>query len=176
MNAAVACRIERRLGARIRAVRPSVDVDQLLIGAQFADAFSVVVDDPALDARRAAEKAFRHSPPWFVGLMAVRNHVMARFGVKTPVPASIDDDGTIGLFPIIAETPDRLVMGFDDKHLDFRGIIDVAAGIKGRRVTLTTLVRTHNPLGRAYLATVLPFHRIVVRSMLRQVRRPARRR
>jgi hypothetical protein len=28
---------------------------------------------------------------------------------------------------------------------------------------------THNLLGRIYLATILPFHRLVVRSLLRQV-------
>jgi hypothetical protein len=30
-------------------------------------------------------------------------------------------------------------------------------------------VLTHNMLGRVYLAVILPFHRLVVRSMLRQV-------
>jgi hypothetical protein len=39
----------------------------------------------------------------------------------------------------------------------------------GQRVTATTLVRTHNWLGRTYLAIILPFHRLVVRAMLRQV-------
>jgi hypothetical protein len=28
---------------------------------------------------------------------------------------------------------------------------------------------THNLLGRAHLATILPFHRLVVRALLRQV-------
>ncbi|MGL4560515.1 MAG: DUF2867 domain-containing protein, partial [Afipia sp.] len=32
-----------------------------------------------------------------------------------------------------------------------------------------TLVMTHNLLGRAYLATIMPFHRIIVPAMLRQV-------
>ena len=36
-------------------------------------------------------------------------------------------------------------------------------------MTATTLVRTHNFLGRAYLAIILPFHRLVVRALLRQV-------
>jgi hypothetical protein len=34
---------------------------------------------------------------------------------------------------------------------------------------LTTLVRMHNRLGRAYLAIVMPFHRVIARAMLRQV-------
>jgi Protein of unknown function (DUF2867) len=66
-------------------------------------------------------------------------------------------------------TPERLVAGFDDKHLDFRVVVDVAAADHGRRVTATTLVLTHNLLGRAYLTVILPFHRLVVRALLRQV-------
>jgi hypothetical protein len=38
-----------------------------------------------------------------------------------------------------------------------------------RRVTATTLVLTHNLLGRVYLAIILPFHRLIVPAMLRQV-------
>jgi hypothetical protein len=75
----------------------------------------------------------------------------------------------IGLFPIVSETPDRLVAGFNDKHLDFRVVVDVAASGAARNVTATTLVKTHNWLGRTYLAIILPFHRLVVRSLLRQV-------
>jgi hypothetical protein len=69
----------------------------------------------------------------------------------------------------VSETPDRLVAGFNDSHLDFRVVIDVAGADVGRRVTATTLVLTHNLLGRTYLAIILPFHRLIVRTMLRQV-------
>jgi hypothetical protein len=71
--------------------------------------------------------------------------------------------------PVVSETPTRLVAGFNDKHLDFRVVLDVASSGHGRRVTATTLVKTHNLLGRTYLAIILPFHRLVVRAMLRQV-------
>jgi hypothetical protein len=39
----------------------------------------------------------------------------------------------------------------------------------GQRITATTVVLTHNRLGRVYLATIEPFHRLVVRAALRQV-------
>jgi hypothetical protein len=48
-------------------------------------------------------------------------------------------------------------------------VVDVTACGQGRRVTATTLVLTHNLPGRVYLATILPFHRLVVRAMLQQV-------
>ena len=59
--------------------------------------------------------------------------------------------------------------GFNDKHLDFRLVVDVAAAGATRNVTATTLVLTHNWLGRAYLALILPFHRLIVPAMLRKV-------
>jgi hypothetical protein len=34
---------------------------------------------------------------------------------------------------------------------------------------LTTLVLTHNWLGRTYLAIILPFHRLIAPTLLRQV-------
>ena len=71
--------------------------------------------------------------------------------------------GVIGLFPVLSETPDRLIAGFDDHHLDFRVIVDV-----GEEVTATTVVKTHNLFGRLYLAVVLPFHRVIVRHLLRR--------
>ena len=46
--------------------------------------------------------------------------------------------------------------------------MSLASG-QGQRVTATTLVLTHNLLGRTYLAIILPFHRLIVRAMLRQV-------
>jgi hypothetical protein len=70
---------------------------------------------------------------------------------------------------VISETPQRLVAGFDDKHLDFRVVVDINGNAPDRQVTATTLVMTHNLLGRVYLASIMPFHRIIVPAMLRQI-------
>ena len=47
----------------------------------------------------------------------------------------------IGIFPVISQTPDRLVAGFNDSHLDFRVVVDVATHGAGQQVTATTLVQ-----------------------------------
>jgi hypothetical protein len=75
----------------------------------------------------------------------------------------------IGIFPVVSQTPDRLIAGFNDRHLDFRVVIDVTAPGDVRQVTATTLVKTHNWFGRTYLAIILPFHRLIVPALLRQV-------
>ena len=154
---------------KVHAVDPEIDTGALLAGAQFSDAYSVVVDEAGLDARHAAEKMLGHSPRWIEWLLALRNVLVAPFGLKKPVPTRTSAADTIGIFPVMSETPDRLVAGLNDRHLDFRVVVDVAASGQGQRVTATTLVLTHNLLGRVYLAIILPFHRLVVRALLRQV-------
>jgi hypothetical protein len=153
----------------IREVAPNVDTAAWLAGAQFADAFRIAVDGPPLDARMAAQRMMGRSPRWVESLLSLRNALVAPFGLKTSGAGEKSVGGLIGLFPVLSETPERLVAGFDDHHLDFRVVVDVAASGQGQQVTATTLVRTHNRLGRIYLAIILPFHRQVVRSLLRQV-------
>ena len=153
----------------IREIRPDVDRDSLLAGAQFADAFRVTVTDAGLDARSAAMRMFSESPRWVEALLDLRNRIVAPFGLKTSGADDAAAGGMIGLFPVLSETPERLVAGFNDHHLDFRVIVDVAPSGGGRDVTATTLVLTHNWLGRAYLAAIMPFHRMVAKTLLRQV-------
>jgi len=148
---------------------PDAGMKGLLPGAQFADAFGVAVNDGSLTARQAAERMFLRLPRWIDRLMKLRNLVVAPLGLKTPTHTKTIVADSIGPFPVISATPQRLVAGFDDKHLDFRVIVDVTGSVPSRQVTATTLVMTHNLLGRAYLATIMPFHRIIVPAMLRQV-------
>ena len=150
-------------------VVPDADARILLPGAQFADAFRIAVSDDTLIARQAAERMFERQPRWIGGLMRLRNLIVAPLGLKTPSHGKALAADSVGLFPVISETPGRIVAGFDDKHLDFRVIVEVSGAAPRRDVTATTLVMTHNLLGRAYLATIMPFHRIIVPAMMRQI-------
>jgi hypothetical protein len=154
---------------RVDEVDPNVDSGALLAGAQFVDAYSIAIDGAALDARQAAEKMLARAPRWIEVLLALRNFLVAPFGLKTSAPDQPGPRDIIGIFPVVRQTPDRLVTGFNDKHLDFRLVVDVASAGHTQRITATTLVLTHNLLGRTYLAIIRPFHRLVVPAMLRQV-------
>jgi hypothetical protein len=153
----------------IREVKPEVDRDGVLAGAQFADAFRVTVADAKLDARGAAERIFSRSPRWVRVLIDLRNRIVAPFGLKTSAEREAKRSGMVGMFPVLNETPERLVAGFNDHHLDFRVVVDVVGAGEVREVTATTLVLTHNRLGRTYLAIIHPFHRLIVKSLLGQV-------
>ena len=153
----------------IREIEPEVDREHVLAGAQFADAFRVTVADASLDARAAAERMFSRNPRWVQSLLDLRNAVVAPFGLKTSGANDASTRSMIGLFPVLSETPQRLVAGFNDHHLDFRVVVDVAPADHGQQVTATTLVLTHNWLGRAYLGVIMPFHRMISKALLKQV-------
>jgi hypothetical protein len=155
-----------------RAVTPPADALLVLPGAQFADCYEMAIGGPAISPHVAAQRMLGRSPRWVGRLMRLRNAVMAPFGVRVPHWTGTVTPSQIGIFPLVSETPSRVVAGFDDKHLDFRVVVDVTARAIGQSVTATTIVRTHNLLGRAYLATILPFHRLIVRQMLSQVAAP----
>ena len=155
---------------KVREIAPAVDADTLLSGAQFADAFCVDINDRDLDARRAAERMMARQPRWAEALVSLRNFLVAPLGLKTSGASPGVPRDMIGIFPVVSETPDRLIAGFNDSHLDFRVVVDVTAPASVRQVTLTTLVKTHNWLGRTYLAIITPFHRLIVPALLRQVK------
>jgi Protein of unknown function (DUF2867) len=151
-------------------VKPDIDTGTLLPGAQFVDAFRLETDGPALDARHAAERMIARQPRWAEALLTLRNILVTPFGLKTSGASKTAPREMIGIFPVLSATPERLVAGFNDAHLDFRIVVDVAAsGASTQNVTATTLVLTHNRLGRTYLAIILPFHRLIVPALLRQV-------
>jgi hypothetical protein len=152
----------------VEEVPPEVDRDALLAGAQFADAYRVTVEDGGLDARRAAEKLFARGPRWLEALFVLRAFIVAPFGLKASGLGEPSVGGVFGIFPVLDESPERMVLGFDDRHLD-RIVVDITPSARSRQVTTTTLVKTHNLLGRVYLAAILPFHRLIARVMLRRV-------
>jgi hypothetical protein len=154
---------------RVKSVPVDAAMRALLPQARMSDAYRLVVNDGTLDAATAAYRIFGHIPWWIRAFMALRNQLVVPLGLKTGIDEEVR---RIGYFPVISETPERVLLGLDDKHLDFRIVVDVLplAGAQ-RQVTTTTMVRTHNLLGRIYLVIVLPFHRVMVPAMLTQAAR-----
>jgi hypothetical protein len=115
-----------------------------------------------------------NGPRWVDPLVRLRNILVKPFGLKPSGEGAPAPGGLIGLFPVLSETPEQLVAGFDDSHLDFRIVVDVAGDASLRHVTLTTLVKTNNFLGRTYLRLITPFHKLVARGMMGRIVEPAR--
>jgi len=84
-----------------------------------SDAYRLTVEGIALDAWTAARRVFTHVPRWIGGLMALRNCLVGPLSPKASVPGQAASSDWIGFFPMISEMPERVVLGLDDKHLDF---------------------------------------------------------
>jgi hypothetical protein len=69
--------------------------------------------------------------------------------------------------------PDELLLGEDDRHLDFRVSVLLRDEGEAQWATVTTVVRFHNALGRAYFAVVRPFHQLIVPALMRRALRLA---
>ena len=158
----------------VREITPNVDARTVLAGAQFIDAFRVDIGTVAVNAREACTRMVVNGPRWVDALVRLRNILVTPFGLKKSGEGAPAPGGLIGLFPVLSETPERLIAGFDDSHLDFRIVVDVAGDTANRQVTVTTLVKTNNFLGRTYLTLITPFHKLVARGMMGRIVEPAR--
>jgi len=154
---------------QVRATKPAPGIGEILVGAHFVDAYRVVVADDGLDALHATRVAMGHQPGWIDALLALRNGIVAPFGLKTSGRDAEPALEAIGIMPIQSVTPSRVILGFADRHLDFRVVMDVVRADGGSAVTATTLVRLNNLFGRLYLTAITPFHRVIVRTMLKRM-------
>lgn len=152
------------------AVQGLSDYAGILPGADFVDRYAIEIDGARLDARKAAERVMARKPAWIDWLLSLRNVLVRPFGLKTGPADMPAGQERIGLFPLISESPSTVVLGLDDRHLDFRLVVEVEALAGGRQsVSVSTPIARHNLLGRAYLAVVMPFHRVIVPAMLARV-------
>jgi len=139
----------------------------VLPSADWADRFTLGLPVDHLTAREAARLALESPPGWVRRLMVLRNALVAPFGLKGAARKVKTSETEIGGFPVMSASDDRVVLGFDDRHLDFRIVIDVMADRpSGQTLSVMTLVHRNNLLGRLYLAAVVPFHRRIVPAML----------
>jgi len=144
-----------------------------------ADAYSIELPPGAsTNPELLARFIFSNQARWVGSLMAVRDALVGGLGLKTARQLAAfggqSSNGRLGIFRIYGTSPTEVILGEDDKHLDFRlSVLCSTEPWPGgtRRLTLSTVVHCHNLLGRAYILAIAPFHRLVVRSSLRRAAR-----
>lgn len=140
-----------------------------LPAADWADRYVVCIEEPELAAIDAARRILGSAPAWIHLLLALRNRLVVVAGLKS-AELKIGAAGAVGAFPIVSESERQVVLGFDDRHLDFRIVVDVLPDDgQGSLVAITTVVDRHNLGGRVYIAVVTPFHKAIVRSLLNRL-------
>lgn len=154
------------------ALPSAVRVAALYPGAFLADAYAIDLPSSAsLNTLALARSALERQAPWVERLMKLRDAIVSMFGLKTASALRADAGAgrtpRIGIFRIYETLHDEVVLGEDDKHLDFRLSIQRSAG----QLRAVTVVHCHNRLGRSYIRLIAPFHRMVVKSALKRAAR-----
>ncbi|WP_022976052.1 DUF2867 domain-containing protein [Nevskia ramosa] len=154
---------------------PESKISKAFASTNLADAYSIELPSRAsTNPELLARFIFSHRAPWIRNLIAVRDAIVGRLGLKTAKQlTSLGEEseaGRIGAFKIYDISLTEIVLGGDDKHLDFRLSVycsnQPSSGSK-RQLTFSTVVHCHNRLGRLYIFVIAPFHRLVVQSSLR---------
>lgn len=164
--------------------------EALADGFDHADGFQLVIGPGELGARSARsvmgallEGFVDNAPAGVSRLMALRNGLVRPFGLRTsplgcPVSSLLSTDASdrfASRFPVLAQrvaaddSRAQVLLGADDKHLQFRSCVDVEVLADGSvRVGLGTRVRTRNVFGRFYMGAIERVHRRYVSpAMLR---------
>lgn len=119
-------------------------------------------------------------PGWITMLFALRNGIAGFVGLKTggkegggqrlPDGFKLEPGEQLGLFKIFSKSNTEVVIGEDDRHLNFRVSIFFDRQPAGEEtIVISTVVRFNNWFGRLYFLPVRPFHGFIVRSMLKGV-------
>lgn len=139
--------------------------------ADLSDAFAITL--PPRATRNVVElaKTVLSNPPAVVApLMRIRDAIMSRFGVKTATDigraAAGRPLGAIGPFGVEEISPQEVVMGENDRHLNFKTSFLVRQTAEGRELVWITAVRCNNTLGRVYLTAIAPVHRRLLPAFL----------
>jgi len=129
-------------------------------GIDYQDIYSI-----AQQTDKTAEEISKEllvMPEWVDVLMKLRNRIVGVFGLKT-------DRNTLKpetFFPVIENREDEIIMGEDDKHLNFRA--SILRDSLEETLSLITVVHYNNVWGKVYFFPVKPFHKIIMRVLLKR--------
>jgi len=146
----------------------------------YSDSYKIVIDDVqgSIDSIDVGKAFFSSTPKWVESLFKFRNLLAALFNLKTGEKAKSQKEiiqyfkgqvgEKIGLFQVFERSASELILGEDDRHLDFRVSLLLGQEHNGLRdLTISTTVSFNNWLGKVYFFPVKPFHKLIVPSMLK---------
>ncbi|HVY23905.1 MAG TPA: DUF2867 domain-containing protein [Steroidobacteraceae bacterium] len=149
------------------------DIATVYKSVNFADAFAVQLPSgTASDPDVLWRFVMLHQPSWIRWLTGLRDAIVACFGLKTVKQLSGETSiDRIAFFKVYSKSDTEVIVGEDDKHLDFRLSVlrtPDSSPTLGGQLIVSTVVHCHNLLGRIYILIVAPFHRQVVKASLRR--------
>lgn len=118
------------------------------------------------------------SPPWLKFLYRVRVGFLALFGHQTGTPdfasgrsirVPLRTGESFGMFQVEDSADNAHWIGVaTEAHLSARiAVLRTPSSHDSSTYRVITVVHLHNPVGRIYFTTILPFHHLVVNAMMR---------
>ena len=147
-----------------------------LKAVHFCDAYQTALSNPKLSPQDVYEAVLGCTPGWVKMLLKMRGIVASILGLRhegvadfqlTP-KARYQIGQRVGMFSIQSIEPNELILGDNDKHLDFRVSIYRSSLNGVEMATVSTAVEIHNTIGRLYMLVVKPFHRAITRAMVQR--------
>ncbi|MFA4924334.1 MAG: DUF2867 domain-containing protein [Ignavibacteriaceae bacterium] len=148
----------------------------------YIDSYSALFeyDGKEITIENVGKAFFSSGPKWIDILFDLRNKIVRLFGLKTNTKAQnkqqmINDfkcepGERLGLFKVFSKSNNELILGEDDKHLDFKVSLLFDKNISDENIlVVSTVVIFHNWFGRLYFFPVRPFHKLIVPTMLKGV-------
>jgi Protein of unknown function (DUF2867) len=142
----------------------------------FADAFKCQLpENQPQDIDSVTRAIFLTMPQWITELLELRNTIVRPLGLKTSIDA-VQSNGqeelkpgtAVGVFEVIdRELDEEIMLGEDDKHLDYRVSVRLEREEGKCWVVVSTVVKFNNWLGKAYFVPVRPVHKLIVPVMMR---------
>ena len=156
--------------------------DSLLLHTprNYEDAFSGFIPDSQLSPLDLALLFGESAPSWVEKLFGFRNWIVGFFGLKTGEGQFHDREAAIrafggepgeqlGFFKVFDHSDKEIILGEDDKHLDFRVSLYAQPENSGTRFIISTTVTFHNLWGKLYFLPVRPFHKLIVPTMMKRM-------
>jgi len=112
---------------------------------------------------------------WSDSLMILRDSLVGIFGLKTArtVKKNISPRYEVGdkavLFTVIDRNENEIVMAENDKHLNFRTSVYIDRNNPNAGIYLSTLLKFNNIWGKLYFMPVKPFHKLIIKSLLKSL-------
>lgn len=153
---------------------PGCSLNGIYQRIDLADSYAVTLPPGTVhDPEILAHCIFERPAPWMSALLGIRDFVVRAFGLKTVRDLRKETGSVqrIGFFRVYFRGADEIVLGEDDRHLDFRLSVLLQVSPQPGQDTLlimSTAVHCHNRLGHVYLAVIAPFHRLLSRAVLRR--------
>ena len=133
----------------------------------YQDTFAVTNHQDSIE--EITRLIFGRMPGWAKALFTIRNYLVKFFGLKTDISTNNNhfvEGAYIGFFKIYHIYAHGVLMGVDDKHLNFRVSI-YNSSQKYYNIKCSTLVQYNNSTGKIYMTLIKPFHRLIVKAMLK---------